>query len=312
VVLSSCDSRAVASAFLDAGALHVADTAARKFAYAFYHSLLVGNSIKQSFKHACWLVRHSPEIPSPQQESNKFVLLPAAADHSEVLFSSLPTGLFVDRSIRRATANLPHINMDLVVGRQVEMWEVSRAIQSPKRFIVIVGAPGIGKSTLACVVAQYAWKRNWFPEGVSWMPLKGLKWVEGVSGTACSTLGASSDPDTQQPLPHINGKRLIVFDNAEDLLRRTPRRFLAWVVQLLDSCPHLKILLTSRRIIKPADLPEKCPLVPKHIHLGELDRTNSVRLLRQLCPNMDVQPAARTGDPATRVACDWPSAGQPS
>jgi len=305
VVLSSCDSRAVASAFLDAGALHVADTAARKFAYAFYHSLLVGNSIN-------WLVRHSAEIPSPHQESNKFVLLPAAADHSEVLFSSLPTGLFVDRSIRRATANLPHINMDLVVGRQVEMWEVSRAIQSPKRFIVIVGAPGIGKSTLACVVAQYAWKRNWFPEGVSWMPLKGLKWVEGVSGTACSTLGASSDPDTQQPLPHINGKRLIVFDNAEDLLRRTPRRFLAWVVQLLDSCPHLKILLTSRRIIKPADLPEKCPLVPKHIHLGELDRTNSVRLLRQLCPNMDVQPAARTGDPATRVACDWPSAGQPS
>ncbi|CEM15715.1 unnamed protein product [Vitrella brassicaformis CCMP3155] len=200
VVLSSCNSRAIASAsFLDAGALHVADTAARKFVYAFYDSLLVGNSIN-------WLVRHSAEIPSPHQESNKFVLLPAAADHSEVLLSSLPTGLCVDWS------------------------QVLRCLSgiTPIRSLVNIGG---SIADLFRTPTQHMLETQQAPP----QPV----------GPIAATPGTAS------------GKRLIVFDN---------------------------------------DLPEKCPLVPKHIHLGELDRTNSVRLLRQLCPNIDVESAARTGD----------------
>ncbi|CEM15714.1 unnamed protein product [Vitrella brassicaformis CCMP3155] len=232
VVLSSCNSRAIASAsFLDAGALHVADTAARKFVYAFYDSLLVGNSIN-------WLVRHSAEIPSPHQESNKFVLLPAAADHSEVLLSLLPTGLCVDWS------------------------QVLRCLSgiTPIRSLVNIGG---GIADLFRTPTQHMLDTQQAPPQ--------------PAGPIAATPGTAS------------GKRLIVFDNG------APQGSVC-VRCMPDSCPHLKTLLTSPRIIKPGDLPEKCPLVPRHIHLGELDRTNSVRLLRQLCPNVDVESAARTGD----------------
>eukprot|EP00971_Amphidinium_carterae_P241553 4796298-Amphidinium_carterae.1 len=48
--------------------------------------------------------------------------------------------------------------------RRVEMWRVLRALRF-RRLVQVLGARGVGKRMLVCLLAKYAWRRNLFPAG---------------------------------------------------------------------------------------------------------------------------------------------------
>ena len=94
--VSACHSRNLGQALADAGVPHVVaiqtdaavlDNAAMVFARAFYRALLSGQTVAQAFAGGRVAVRNDPTLTRWQAEDiegEKFLLLPAGADHTEI------------------------------------------------------------------------------------------------------------------------------------------------------------------------------------------------------------------------------------
>jgi predicted ATPase/DNA-binding CsgD family transcriptional regulator len=147
---------------------------------------------------------------------------------------------------REATStNLPAARSSFV-GREREIAEVERGLAST-RLLTLTGAGGSGKTRLALEAA-----RNFvgaYPDGVWLVELAPLSEGALVSKEVAQALGVPERP--AQPLADTlaevlrDRKLLLVVDNCEHLLDATAHL----VDSLLDSCPHLSILATSREAI---------------------------------------------------------------
>ena len=132
------------------------------------------------------------------------------------------------------------------MGREREMAEIGRDLAST-RLLTLTGAGGSGKTRLALEVARGLLTR--YPDGVWLAELAPLSEGALVPKEVAGALGVSERPG--QPLTgtlaEVLGDRelLLVVDNCEHLLEATARL----VDTLLDSCPHLSILATSREAI---------------------------------------------------------------
>ena len=149
------------------------------------------------------------------------------------------------------------------VGREREIVEVKRAL-SMTRILTLTGAGGSGKTRLALEVARDL--VGAYPDGVWLVELAGLSEGDLVPQAVATALGATERPG--QPLTVTLGEflrakqTLLVVDNCEHLLEATA----GLVDILLDSCPHLRILATSREaldvtgevrwIVPPLSVPE--------------------------------------------------------
>lgn len=96
IFVSACHSRKAGEAFVTAGVPHVVavrletpvyDDAARSFARAFYLSLANGDSIKQAFDIGRAAVATNPDLPNPDEETEKFLLLPEYGRHEATIFA---------------------------------------------------------------------------------------------------------------------------------------------------------------------------------------------------------------------------------
>src|SRR5918998_2627808 len=132
------------------------------------------------------------------------------------------------------------------VGRVREMVEVKRAL-SMTRLLTLTGSGGSGKTRLALEVARDL--LGAYPDGVWLGGLGGVSEGDLVPQAVAAALGVKERPD--QPLTVTLGEflrakqTLLVVDNCEHLLEDTA----ALVDILLDSCPHLRILATSREAL---------------------------------------------------------------
>jgi len=128
----------------------------------------------------------APVQPPPKVlESEKFVLLPADADHDVVLFPTprkLPRGFSRSRSDRRRISRT-HTPMSAprhppvpayALGRHVH---VSRCISllQVNRCVNIVGRQKIGKSTIAFMCISYVSDRLFFSDGVFYVDMNAVK-----------------------------------------------------------------------------------------------------------------------------------------
>lgn len=66
------------------------DSAATTFTRAFYLSLLLGNTVQESFDIAREAVKTSPNIPESVSEMEKFILLPEDKSHDTSIFQAMP------------------------------------------------------------------------------------------------------------------------------------------------------------------------------------------------------------------------------
>ena len=143
------------------------------------------------------------------------------------------------------STNLPAARSSFV-GREREMAEVERGLAST-RLLTLTGAGGSGKTRLALEAARDL--VGAYPDGVWLVELAPLSEGALVPKEVAEALGVPERP-AQPPADTLaevlrDRELLLVVDNCEHLLEATARL----VDRLLDSCPHLSILATSREAI---------------------------------------------------------------
>jgi predicted ATPase/DNA-binding CsgD family transcriptional regulator len=148
------------------------------------------------------------------------------------------------RSLEHAplSGSLP-IYLTRFVGREHERATVTSLLLS-KRLLTLVGAGGIGKTRLAFQVATEL--EESFPDGVFVIELASLSASQLVAQAIMTTLNIHTNQDTPllSLLISTLGEHhiLLLLDNCEHVLTGC-----APIVEaLLQACPHLCILITSR------------------------------------------------------------------
>lgn len=139
--------------------------------------------------------------------------------------------------------NLPYVATTFI-GRDYEKAEL-RSLLHEHRLITLTGAGGLGKTRLALEIA--ADLLDQFPDGVWMAALDAISDDHLVPQVLARAVGIR--PEAEKPLEDAivdhfaHSKALIVLDNCEHVLDRA-RRLAA---RLIDGCPNIRILATSRQ-----------------------------------------------------------------
>jgi len=169
-----------------------------------------------------------------------------------------------------------------LVGRERELREVCGLLSEKEvRLLTLTGPGGIGKTRLGLQVA--AELLNEFEDGVFFVALAPITDPALVASAIAEALGVVEAGD--QPLEeglkgYLHGKELLLLlDNFEQVLGGAPL-----VGELLSACPKLKVLATSRSVLKvygeqeypvpPLELPRPGGLLP----IDRLSQYEAVRL----------------------------------
>jgi predicted ATPase/class 3 adenylate cyclase len=137
----------------------------------------------------------------------------------------------------RAT-NLPAQGSPLI-GRERELGETTGLLDDQARLLTLTGAGGSGKTRLALQIAAEVAEE--FNDGVFWVPLAAVTEPELVLPTVAGTIGAKDGLSD-----HVDTKQmLLLLDNFEQVLDAAPE-----VGDLLQRCPNLKLIVTSRAVLR--------------------------------------------------------------
>jgi predicted ATPase/DNA-binding SARP family transcriptional activator len=133
-----------------------------------------------------------------------------------------------------------------LVGRQEAIHSIADLLIST-RLVTLTGSGGVGKTRLAIAVAEEV--REAFPDGVWFVDLAALSDVALVAQTVAETLQMREEPGLplrQTLCESLRHKTLLLLlDNCEHLLSACA----ALVSDLLESCPRLHMLITSRQAL---------------------------------------------------------------
>ena len=129
-----------------------------------------------------------------------------------------------------------------LVGRERELEEV-RAFLQGTRLLTLTGTGGVGKTRLALQAAREA--TDLFPDGVVFVALAPLSDPTLVLSTVAKSLNLR-EAEYRTPREALGvflreKKFLLVLDNLEHVLEAAPE-----VVALIEACPNLSVLVTSR------------------------------------------------------------------
>ena len=139
--------------------------------------------------------------------------------------------------------NLPRAKTSFI-GRDPELIELGQIISRGEvPLITLLGPGGMGKTRLALQLASGQIQENNFPDGVYFVALEALTEPSQVPLALVQTLNLKpSDDPLEAVKAGIARKRmLLVLDNFEHLTEGA-----LLVSELLESCPHLSIIVTSR------------------------------------------------------------------
>jgi predicted ATPase/DNA-binding winged helix-turn-helix (wHTH) protein len=149
-----------------------------------------------------------------------------------------------------AAASFPHANvpnrLSRMIGRDQDVPMLSARLMA-SRFVTIVGAGGIGKTTVAVAVAHHL--TDAFSGSVLFVDLGAVNDLNLVSSAIASMLGVSvqsSDP-TPGLIAYLRDKRiLLVLDTCEHLVEATA----ALAASVVQAAPEVHILATSREALR--------------------------------------------------------------
>jgi predicted ATPase/class 3 adenylate cyclase len=137
-----------------------------------------------------------------------------------------------------SNTNLPR-PASAFVGRERERGEVVALLRSGARLLTLTGPGGSGKTRLAIEAAAELVSE--LKNGVFWVGLAPLRDPGLVIETIADTLGA------RDGLPEHVGERelLLLVDNLEQVVEAAPT-----LATLVESCPNLRLLATSRELLR--------------------------------------------------------------
>ena len=160
-------------------------------------------------------------------------------------WQSAPTVQIEDTPWRVPRTNLP-IPSTSFIGREKEVEEIIQLVNK-NRLVTLTGAGGVGKTRLA-IQSSNKMQSN-FKDGVGWVELAPLKKETLLLQAVAKGLAVREVPNQslEETLTKFlySKQLLMVLDNCEHLIAGCAKL----VDRLLNSCPNLKILATSREAL---------------------------------------------------------------
>ncbi len=163
--------------------------------------------------------------------------------HNIIVFPEPPPG----NKARHVTHALP-VSLTTLIGREQEVQTIQELLlRSDVRLLTLTGTAGVGKTRLALEVARELVQD--FADGVHLVSLAPLSDPTFVIPTIAHSLGlieSGSQPlldllKTSQRDKHL----LLLLDNFEHVISAAPL-----LSELLETCPDVKILVTSREVLR--------------------------------------------------------------
>src|SRR5207248_1561122 len=135
-----------------------------------------------------------------------------------------------------------------LIGREREVQQARRLLRNPEvRLLTVTGAGGTGKTRLALQVAVDVQRH--FPDGYCFVALAQCTTPEQVELNIAQALGlhVRRRREPFERLKTFLGDKhlLLLLDNFEQVLAAAPL-----LPRLLSACPQLKILVTSRAVLR--------------------------------------------------------------
>ncbi len=192
-----------------------------------------------------------------------------------------------DPKPRAIPNNLPPAKTSFI-GRDPELVELGQVFgQGEARLITLLGPGGIGKTRLALQLASGQLQEANFPDGVYFVALDALCEPDQIPLALAQTLGFKVKDDPSDAVKTgIGHKRLLlVLDNFEHLVDGA-----LLVSELLESCPNLSALVTSRERL---NLEEEFVLALEGLPLPDPDRLELAALGYNDAVKLFVQRAKR-------------------
>jgi predicted ATPase/class 3 adenylate cyclase len=175
-----------------------------------------------------------------------------------------------------SNTNLPR-PASTFVGREADVAEIVARIRGGARLVALTGPGGAGKTRLALEAAAELVPE--FKAGVFWVGLAPLREAELVLETVARVLGTQDDL-----VSHIGDRELLLLlDNFERLLPAATE-----VAKLVERCPNLHVLATSRERLRLRDEVE--------IHVSSLATADAVSLFAERSGLAPDEPIARLCD----------------
>ena len=217
---------------------------------------------------------------------------------TRVLYERIKTGDLDARQPAPLPTNLPP-EMTPFVGREPELHALTGYLSDPDiRLLTLVGPGGVGKTRLALQAA--AGELHHFAQGVYWVPLSGVRTVQGIPLAIADALRFSFQGRAEpldQLINYLREKEiLLVLDSFEHLLEGVDT-----CLQILRRAPGVVMLVTSRQrlgvqaeqIVPVEGLP-----YPERNDLPDLEEYAAIRLFlrraRSARPALFVSGARRT------------------
>src|SRR5437588_809855 len=188
----------------------------------------------------------------------------------QLLIADLPADFPALKTLDVCFNNLP-VQFTPLIGREQEVAAVQNLLHRENvRLVTLTGPGGTGKTRLGLQVA--AELCDLFPDGVYFVNLALINDPAFVVPAIAQTLGLRQVAG-QFLLERLKGELqqkqlLLVLDNFEQIVSAAPQ-----LVDLLAACPSLKLLVTSREVLRVRSEHEFAvpPLaVPDPLHLPEL------------------------------------------
>jgi len=261
-LLNACHSEKLAQAFVKAGVSHVIavdaedkilDVAARCFSRRLYQALFNQDNIGNAFLVSRKAVQLDDKLKTifnsetfepgvNFDEAFKFRLLPQIPHNQSLIIEPADSHSVIYP--QWSNTNIPPDNPNFV-GRRQEIYQVIKVLveSENKRCIALHGMGGIGKTSLAYAIGQWLHERNRYKDGVCFISLRDTDSVRTLITKIKQSLELNSFA-LEKELK--NSRVFLIFDDLDRLIEKESNELIEFLNSLLEQCPKLRILLTSR------------------------------------------------------------------